>query len=307
VAAPSEKDLVAARARARRAWARAAESSKRAARFETLAEKAPEGLRPLYQSLAESSHRAARMHGASARLQASWAGHIETSLRRVSATVSTPQFMAAVADVVGAGSTSVVIWSREHEVAAAMATDLQARAAVDIELVVGEGPAHDTASIGAPFVVRETDIAEQWPAFARATAAMSMHVVAAAPLQSGGMTIGAITVFDPPWATAEDHLPDLTGMAGAVVESLSEELTASAEREAGAAVEQPPDVPCQESLLLADDWTAVVHQAAGMVARHTGRDTATALALIRARAFADDVACTDLANRIVAGEVRLDD
>jgi len=307
VAAPSEKDLVAARARARRAWARAAEASKRAVRFEMLATKAPDGMGSLYQSLAESSRRAAKTHGTSARLQASWAGHIETSLRRVSATVSTPRFMAAVADVVGAGSASVVIWDREHEVAAAMATDLQARAAVDMELVVGEGPAHDTASTGAPFVVRETDIAARWPAFARATAAMSMHVVAAAPLQSGGVSIGAITVFDPPWMTAEDHLPDLAGMAGAVVESLSEELTGSGEADAAAAIEQPPGAPYQESLLLADDWTPVVHQAAGMVARHAGCDTGTALALIRARAFADDVAWTDLAGRIVAGEVRLDD
>jgi hypothetical protein len=295
----TEQDLVLARARARSAWHRAAEAAKRSARFQALAATASPTLRDLYLSLAESSRRAAEMHGASARLQTAWAEQIERFGSRVSPTVSMPGFLAAVADVIGAGSAAVVVWGREHEIAAAMATDVKSRAAVDVELLVGEGPAHATATEGRPVAARAAELASRWPVFAHATATMPLGVVATAPLKSGGRPIGALTVFDPPWDKVEDHLGDLQSVAGAVVESLTEEFAPRDE------TPQEGSAGLSQSSLLVEDWTAVVHQAAGMVATQAHCDPATALVLIKARAFAEGVPCAELAARIVARELTL--
>lgn len=298
----TRQDLVVARARASRAWRRAAEAGARAARFERLAATAAPEMRALYTSLAESSRRAAELHGTSARLQTSWAGQIEMFRDRVSPTASMPRFLAAVADVIGADSAAVLIWNQEHAVAAAMATDASARAAANIELVVGEGPAHATASEGRPVVVRSAELAARWPAFAHATAAMPLSVVASAPLQCHGRPIGALTVFDPPWLTVEDHLRELQSVAGALVESLTQDVLPVAQAD-----RSPRTEPATTSPLLDEDWLPVVHQASGMVATQLHCDPATALALINARAFADDVSCNDLAHQILAGELQLSD
>lgn len=57
--------------------------------------------------------------------------------------------------------------------------------------------------------------------------------------------------------------------------------------------------------LLREDRNAVVHQAAGMVAATTGCDIGSALALISARAFADDVDRVVLSTEIVARRLLL--
>jgi hypothetical protein len=257
-------------------------------------------MRPVYDSLVESSRRAAEMHGASARLQTAWAERLESYGGRMPAMGSAPRFLAAVADVVGAASAAVVIWNEEHAVAAAIATDVRARAAVDVELVVGEGPAHAIASEGRPLVARAADLSAKWPAFAQATAAMPLTVIAAAPLESNGVSIGALTVFDPPWVAVEEHLAELQAVAGAVADSLTRDVVPADD----GATQDVSDGLAGSSLLVGDR-TAVVHQAAGMVAAQTHCDPETALALIRARAFADDVSPTSLCERIIAGELRL--
>ena len=86
-------------------------------------------------------------------------------------------------------------------------------------------------------------------------------------------------------------------MADALVASLSRSVGSVGEPIDGLA---PPP-------LLADDFTGVVHQAVGIVAEQAHCDTSAALALIMARAFADDVPSPDLAARIVAGDLRLVD
>jgi transcriptional regulator with GAF, ATPase, and Fis domain len=251
-------------------------------------------MRELHASLAASQRRAAEMHSASARLQAAYAEQIQGFLGRVSTQASMPRFLTAVADVIGAASAAVILWNSEHVVAASMGTDLLARAALDIELTVGEGPAHATALERRVVVVREPDLAVRWPDFARATAGMHLHVVAAAPLERGTTSLGALTVFDPPWSPDDAQLDRLQSVADALVESLAQEVSSLEE-----GTEGPP--------LLDEDRTAVVHQAAGIVTTQSHCDLPTALALIHARAFADDVPSFELAERIVAGELRLDD
>ncbi len=237
------------------------------------------------------------MHSASAQLQATYAEQIQVFLGRASTHASIPRFLAAVADVIGASSTAVMLWNREHVVAASMGTDLTARAALDVELTVGEGPAHATALERCPLAVRKQDLAVRWPQFALAMAGMHLHMVAAAPLVHDGTSLGALTVFDPPWTPDHGRLGLLQSVADALVESLSQEVSSIGEGSDGALVHP----------LLAEDRTAVVHQATGIVATQSRCDTATALALIHARAFAEDIPSAELAARIVAGELRLDD
>jgi hypothetical protein len=59
-------------------------------------------------------------------------------------------------------------------------------------------------------------------------------------------------------------------------------------------------------LLEGGDGRHELHNAAGIVAERAGCDTAGALALIRARAFADSVPPLVVARRVICGELRLD-
>jgi hypothetical protein len=296
---PFESDVgvARARARARAAWVRAAKASERASRYERLAKSCSPELRELIAGLAESHGRAAEMHGSSARLQAAFAHQLEAASRATRQTTSFPLFLAAVAEVLGATSTAVMLWNTDHVVAAAMASDLQARTVLDIELTLREGPGHTIFRERTPVVLREEEVAARWPDFARATAGMHLRMVAAAPLARDGASFGALTVYDPPWKSEEGHLERLQSVADALVESLSRSIGAIAEPVDGVAA----------PVLLDGDSTAVLHQAAGIVAQQAHCDTAAALALITARAFAEDVTAPDLASRIVAGDVHLAD
>lgn len=256
-------------------------------------------LRDLHARLAASHERVAEMHTASASLQSSYAAQLQRFLGPNHVNGALPRFLSSVADVIEAGSAAVTLWGREDTVAAAMASDLHARGAQEIELVVGEGPAHAAVLVGGPVAAERDSLVAQWPHFARAVAEIDVHVVAAAPLQLEGAPFGALTVFDPPWPTVGTRLRSLQTVADALAESLGEDLGADLES-TGEPVEGMAASP-----LLLEDRTAVVHQAAGMVAATAGCDIDSALALIRARAFADDVDCADLGAEIVAGRLQL--
>jgi hypothetical protein len=61
------------------------------------------------------------------------------------------------------------------------------------------------------------------------------------------------------------------------------------------------------SLLQRADRRASVHQATGIIAEQSGCGLADASALLRARAFAADVPLEELAQAVIAGEVRFED
>ncbi|MDP3966749.1 MAG: GAF domain-containing protein [Nocardioides sp.] len=294
----SERELVEARSRARLARRRATQASERAARFERLATDGPSDMRDLNLSIVASLRRAAEMQDASARLQDAYATQIEIFLDREGTPAPTPRFLTAVGDLIGARSTVVTLWSREHVVAVSMGTDALARAVLDIELTVGEGPAHATALERRPVVVRRSGLGARWPNFARAAAPLQLHVVASVPMERADDHLGALTVVDPPQDLLEARMGTLRSVAAALVETLSEEFSST--DEGTGRTEARSSLP-----LLAEDSCTALHQAAGVVAVHAQCDTAAALALIQARAFADEMSISILAARIIAGELRL--
>ena len=112
-----------------------------------------------------------------------------------------------------------------------------------------------------------------------------MHAVAAAPLTAAGGCFGSLTVFDPP-SNVERVATLLCTVADALV----------------ATALLAPNGPEQ---LLAGDGRTIVHQASGMVAVQLGCGIEDALALLRARAFAEDVPVADVAQAVVHGRLRL--
>ncbi|MER7244048.1 hypothetical protein [Kribbella sp. NPDC000426] len=131
--------------------------------------------------------------------------------------------------------------------------------------------------------------------------ALGIHSLAAAPLGLPENRIGALAVFDlRPAGTSRPVGDSITEIADALTHTilLTDEYVAQL---------LPDDAADYRSSGLADsDGAAVIHQAAGMVAAQCGCPTSDALALIAARAFADNALVSTTARRIVERRLRLD-
>ena len=62
----------------------------------------------------------------------------------------------------------------------------------------------------------------------------------------------------------------------------------------------------QDDVLLAETWSMVAHQAAGMASAQLDTPISTALARMRAIAFLEDISIHQLATEIVGGQRRLE-
>lgn len=256
-------------------------------RHEHLAEQASLTLHDLHIEMADLHRGIERRHIAAAVLHTN---HVERLVAR-EAVSGTSQFMAAVAETVGAEHVGLSLLRVDRTEAVTVASDLVATAAQDLEFAIGEGPAHHVVAAGDPVLVDEWTLAERWPQFARAVVRLGVRSVAAAPLSTGDGCLGALTVFDPPDKLRYRQLATLGAVADALVHTallVPDSL-------------DPLDIPV---LVGADDRTAV-HQASGMVAAQLGCDTDDALAVLRARAFSESTTVAAIAHDVVQRKLRL--
>jgi GAF domain-containing protein len=163
------------------------------------------------------------------------------------------------------------------------ASDEIARELEELQFSLGEGPCVDASRSGRPVLV--PDLArhprDRWPAFADSAHGVGLRAVFAFPLRVGGIRLGVLDLYRASTGMlAASDLADALAFADAATLLLMH--------------------------LDADglDDRAEVHQATGVVSVQAGVDLATALSLLRARAFAEQRAIRLLAQDVLDGTVR---
>ncbi|MEU7141031.1 GAF domain-containing protein [Nocardia sp. NPDC046473] len=265
---------------------RAARAAAVAAKYEAQATQRPESMQPFRQRMAELHRRIEGRHLACARLHRIHALRLQRWYIGDQATLR-PVFMAAVAQHLGMDSAAVTLFGQTGEELLVSASDRTARAAHDLELLIGEGPARDVLG-GREFVTANaTQLAARWPHYGPALTELGVQSVVAVPLLSSRL-LGALCVFTSRAGLRTEITPAAEKVADALANSV---LLASY----GTTADGAP----QGTLFDDADYLAAVHQAVGMVAVQCSCDLDAAQALLRARAFADGIAVSELARRIL--------
>ncbi|WP_369217200.1 GAF domain-containing protein [Streptomyces flavofungini] len=268
-------------AMARRRAARALERAERAAavaeRHELLAVSSGG---EFHAHVAAVQRRTAACHRSSARLQEAYA------LRMTEWATGKgiqPQFMTGVAEVCGTDSAALTLVDSAQNQLAVAVSDEHSRAAQDLEYMLGEGPSRDAASERRPIHASGSAIEARWPGYGPAVASLGITSVAAVPLGTRDSCIGALAVFDPRPGLAETAC--LTEVAAALTRI----------------VLLGPDA--DPELYGGTNHRESVQQAAGMLSVRLGCRVGDALALIKARAFAEESSPEVIAGRIVQGDL----
>jgi hypothetical protein len=135
----------------------------------------------------------------------------------------------------------------------------------------------------------------RWPAFRGPVLDAGVRGVFGFPLQVGTVRLGALNLYsDRPGPLSDDQHTDAVVMASVAAEAVLV-------MQAGA----PPGQLAVE-LDAGADFRYVVHQAAGMVSAQLGTNVGQALVRLRAHAFANDSALTDVAEDVVSRRLRFD-
>ncbi|MFI6044663.1 GAF domain-containing protein [Nocardia sp. NPDC051321] len=265
---------------------RATRAATVAAKYEKQLTERPESMRPFRQRMAELHRRIEGRHLACARLHRLHALRLQRWSIGDQATLR-PVFMAAVAQHLGVDCAAITLFGHLGEELLVAASDGTARAAHDLELLIGEGPARDIVG-GREFVTAAgSELATRWPQYGPALTELGVRSVVAVPLHSSRL-LGALCVFTSSMGLRTETTPAAETVADALANTV---LLAAAGTDGGGAP--------QGTLFEDADYFAVVHQAVGMVAVQCGCDLDAALALLRARAFADGSAISEIGRRVL--------
>jgi hypothetical protein len=167
----------------------------------------------------------------------------------------------------------------------------------ELQFTLGEGPCVDASRTGRP--VLAPDLArtssQQWPQFGADADAAGLRAVFAFPLQVGGIRLGVLDLYrDTAGELSQGELTDALSFADAATHLL---LDLQAQDTA-------QGIPPPHALAVLDD-RAEVHQATGVVSVRAGVSLAQALALLRARAYAQGRPIGDLARDVLDEVVSL--
>lgn len=266
------------------ARARSANESRCAERHEDLADKAStDGVRDMHLRIAAIHRSTAACHLTAARLQDDYAVRLATWAGRPG--TPKPLFMTGVAAACGTSSAALTLVGATLDQLALAASDEPARAAQELEFLLGEGPARDATREIRPVAAAGAALTDRWPGYGPAVTELGIDEVAALPLSLSGTCVGALAVFDPaPGLAGSDTFTE-------IAEALTRSMILS---------------PNGDTVLYGGaDLRPLVHQAAGMVSVQIDCPVADALELIKAHAFAEGVSAHSVAERVVAGLLRL--
>jgi GAF domain len=200
--------------------------------------------------------------------------------------------MDAVVAAIGMPSAAVILLADEQWEVVVAASDATARAAHDLEFVLGEGPAHLAAACGQTAQVTGTALGDRWPQYGPAVARLGVRAVIAVPLlPSTGL--GAVCAYSSQPAISRDAAMAAIRIADALPLTLARVLR-------GWTADGIAELP----LFGEAGFPAVVHRAAGMVSLQCGCEITDALALLRARAFSAGRPAEEIAAGILRGELR---
>lgn len=209
--------------------------------------------------------------------------------------VGTRRLCEVCAEVTGTRGAGIMLMDGDMSRGSVCSTNEVSALIERLQYDLGEGPCIDAYRHDAP--VLEPDLASplvpRWLAFTGPALAAGARAVFGFPLRVGAVRLGAMNLY-------ETHTGPLTDdqHADALVMA---EVAAQAVLviQAGA----PPGVLADE-LAARADFRYVVHQAAGMVAAQLDISVGEALVRLRAHAFGDDRALTDVATDVVARILR---
>jgi len=174
------------------------------------------------------------------------------------------------------------------------ASDGVASTLEELQFTLGEGPCVDCSTSGRPVLVPFLAGVggAQWPAFTTGALGADVAAVFAFPLRVGGIRLGVLDLY-------RDVTGPLTGPGLAEALSFADAATTVLLHLQAHAREGAP-------IAVVEDRTEV-HQATGMVSVQAGVPLASALVLLRARAFATERPVLDLARDVLSRLVRFDD
>ena len=178
------------------------------------------------------------------------------------------------------------------------ATDAVSSLVEELQFRLGEGPCLDAFREDRPVI--EPDLAHpatvRWTAFTPPALEAGVRSIFGFPLHIGAVRLGAIDLYcDHPGALSDEQYADALVVADVVARSVA---TMQADAAPGA---------LSEELGSGQDFRLAVHQAAGMVSVQLGVSIDEAVLRLRAHAFAVDEPVSEVARRVVARQLRLDD
>jgi hypothetical protein len=266
-----------------------------AQRHEGLSGSTSESVRAHHNRMAATYRRVEQRHLAAARLQALHALRLRRWAHGPNQGALRPAFMAAVATMLGMDSAIITLTGHDHAPGMVAASDSTARAAHDLEFVLGEGPMADVDAFGEIIVVNDAIRCDRWPQYGAAVAELGVRTVVAMPLALTTARLGTLCAFD----SRPDHTGNGTSSAGQVAEALTQSVLLAPETDERS--DGMPSLP----LFMEADYHAVMHQAVGMVSVQCDCTLADALAILRARAFALGMPIDSVADAIVSGTTKL--
>ena len=282
-----------------RQWAtaerrRAATDAAVAAYYEQQAAQSPVSFGPDRLKRAAVHRRAEACHHAAARLHERHAARLQAQLDKAEATVFRPGFATATATVLGMPSTAIALLDGQRAIAVLAASDAIARAAHDLEAMMGEGPVHAVTTKSTLIRVQGPALRDRWPRYGPAVTELGVQAVLAVPLLPTG-SLGALCAY-----TREPAITDNTvAAAGRIAASLARAMLQVPH------LQDSKGDSALQRFGLTDD-RAVVHQAAGTVSVQCHCSINDAVALLRARAYASGQPVEQVAVAVVHDGLRLD-
>ena len=200
------------------------------------------------------------------------------------------------ADATGVTGAGIMLMSGDTPRGSICSTDPVSSLIEQLQYDLGEGPCVDAYHQDRP--VSEPDLAQataRWLAFTEPALAAGARAVFGFPLQVGAVRLGALNLYcDAPGPLTDDQHADALLLAGIAAHAL---MLLQAGAPAGTvAVELEANA----------DFQYVIHQASGMVAAQLDVTVGQALVRLRAHAFGNDRALTDVAKDVVDRRLRFD-
>ncbi|MEV6774076.1 GAF domain-containing protein [Nocardia sp. NPDC051030] len=267
---------------------RATRAAELAEAFERQAQRPPESMQPFRLRMAALHRAMEARHLACARLHRRHVLRLQkwdpVDVRH------RPVFMATVAEQFDVDSAAVTLFGQSRDELLVAASDVTSRAAQELECTVSEGPARTASQARGAVLVSGGDLLTRWPRYGPAVSDLGIRSIVAVPLHCGANYVGALCGF-----TTRGELPEqVVSAATSVADTLANSLLLAAD-----------GLHMRLDLFEDADYLATAHQASGMVAVRCDCDIDTALALLRARAFAMSAPIGEIARQVIDGTCQI--
>jgi hypothetical protein len=203
-----------------------------------------------------------------------------------------PVLMGAVAATVGWDGAVLTLSSMSGSETLVAASDRTTRGAHELEMTLAEGPMWE-AMRGHESAVHDHDLDRYWPRFGPAVRRLGVGAVAAVPLRLGtDESSGCLAVMGPRKPRVTSAQWSLRDVADALSVTVLEDPCST---EPGSMT--VPVLPSFE----VEDLQPTLHQAAGVLQERCGWHVDDAIALMRARAYAEERPVSDVAQDVLDG------